>query len=182
MAQLLLPLLIASGVWNGPADGCAVALGIQPSKGVNVGIGLHSKCKFSMVITEGALAELPPDELQAAFAHELGHLKLGHVAARQERRAAEKQMRDGKQLENDRGGSDAVTIEREYRAYDRAEEDAADHYGLELLERVIGRPRACKAEIGLLERLVKVKSSSEIWLRTHPSPSDRIKAVQEACQ
>ena len=179
VVRLLFPLLLVSRAW-GPADGCPVALGIQPRNSINVGIGLHDKCKFSLVITEGALTTLPPDELQAALAHELGHLQLGHVAARQQRRAAEKGM-----LElhpgGTTGGVDTAALEREYRAYDRAEEGLADHYGLDLLGKVIGRPRACQAEVGLLERLVKVKSSSEIWLRTHPNPADRIKVVQEEC-
>jgi len=179
VVRLLLPLLYASGVWTGPADGCAIQFGVQVSNAINVGIGPHAKCKFFLVITEGALATLPPDELQAALAHELGHLQLGHVAARQQRRAAEKGMRE--QIIHQEGTVGGAALDREYRAYDRAEEDAADHYGFDLVVKVIGRERACQAEVGLLERLVKVKSSSEIWRRTHPNPTDRVKAVQEEC-
>ena len=181
VARLLLPLLYASGVWTGPADGCAIQFGVEVSNAINVGIGPHAKCKFFLVITEWALATLPPDELQAALAHELGHLRLGHVAAREQRRAAEKGMREQIHEEGTAGAADSAALDREYRAYDRAEEDAADHYGFDLLVKVIGRERACPAEVGLLERLVKVKSSSEIWRRTHPNPTDRVKAVQAEC-
>ena len=76
-----------------------------------------------------------------------------------------------------------TNVQETYRAYDRAEEDAADRYGQGLLELVIGRVRACQAEIALLERLVQARSSRPwaSWLSTHPQPSERLKVAQEAC-
>src|SRR5712692_5041023 len=85
LAGLLVPLLVTSGIWSGPADGCAAALAVLPSQAINLGVGLHPQCKFVLVVTEAALKSLPPEELQAALAHELGHVQLGHFAARRER-------------------------------------------------------------------------------------------------
>src|SRR5262245_13370272 len=205
IGRTLIPLLITSGIWTGRADGCAAALGIQLSKAINLAVGPNSKCKFSLLITEGALTVLPPDELRAGLAHEIGHVQLGHFAARKERRVAEKKQREAITDNSSTTGA-AVTaipiigpilaigvagtqmavessVDGEYRAYDRAEEDAADRYGRELLELIIGRARACQAEVALLERLVQARSSRPWagWLSTHPEPSERLKVAQAAC-
>ena len=205
IGRLLVPLLITSGMWTGPADGCAAALGIQPSKAINLAVGPNAKCKFSLMITEEALTVLPPDELRAGLAHELGHVQLGHFTARKERRAEEKKTREeitdkgtttgaavtaipiiGPLLAIGVAGTQAVAeanVDGKYRAYDQAEENAADRYGRELLELVIGRVRACQAEVALLERLVQARSSRPFaaWLSTHPSPAERLKVAQAAC-
>src|SRR5215468_7472181 len=166
IAQLLVPLLITSGLWAGPRDGCAAALGILAGNTINLAAGPNAQCKFTLGITEGALKVLPPDELRAGLAHEIGHVQLGHFAARKERRAAEKKQRETITDKGTTAGA-AVTaipiigpilaigvagtqmaaetnVQETYRAYDRAEEDAADRYGQGLLELVIGRVRACQ--------------------------------------
>ena len=164
IGRLLVPLLITSGIWTGRADGCA-----------------------------------------AALAHEIGHVQLGHFTARKERRAAEKKARDeiqdkattagavvtaipiiGPILAIGVAGTQAATdtrVEVEYRAYDREDEHAADRFGHDLLELVIGRVRACQAEVALLDRLMQARSSRpwSDWLSTHPRPSDRLKDVRELC-
>jgi hypothetical protein len=94
VAELLLPLLAMSGVWIRPSDGCAVAIGVLPIQAINLSVGLHPQCKFALVITEGALGVLPPEELQAAMGHELGHVQLAHFEARRERRLAERKRRE----------------------------------------------------------------------------------------
>ena len=205
VGRLLVPLLITSGMWTGPADGCAAALGILTSNAINLAVGPNARCKFSLAITEEALKILPPDELRAGLAHELGHVQLGHFAARKERRAAEKKTRDeiseksntagaavtaipiiGSLLAIGVAGTQMVTessIEGEYRAYDREEELAADRYGHDLLELVVGRVRACEAEVALLDRLVQARASRPwaAWLGTHPKPADRLKEAREHC-
>ena len=167
--------------------------------------GTHAKCKFSLGITEEALRILPPDELRAGLAHEIGHVQLGHFTARKERRAAEKKTRDemsekstttgaavtaipiiGPLLAIGVAGTQIVTdssVQSEYRAYDREEENAADRYGQDLLELIIGRVRACQAEIALLARLEAAKTSRPwaAWLSTHPKPEDRLKEAKEHC-
>jgi Zn-dependent protease with chaperone function len=201
LAGLLIPLLRTSGMWNGPADGCAAALVILPSPAINLGVAPHPQCKFALLVTETALKTLPPEELQAALAHELGHVQLGHFAARKERRAEEKKTREDI---SERGSSLAAipligpllavgvmgtqitseaAAEGKYRAYDREDELAADRFALDLLGRAVGRIRGCQGTLGILERLQRERSTKifSAWLSTHPSPSDRLKAVSEAC-
>lgn len=201
LAGLLVPLLVTSGMWNGPADGCAGALAILPSPAINLGVGPHAKCKFGLLVTETALKTLPPEELQAALAHELGHVRLGHFASRKERRAEEKKTREEI---NERGSALAAVpligpllavgvmgtqiasdtaLEGQYRAYDREDELAADRFALDLLERVIGRASGCRATMAILDRLRRERSTRifSAWLSTHPSPADRLKAVSELC-
>jgi Zn-dependent protease with chaperone function len=205
IGRLLVPLLITAGMWSGPADGCAAAVGILFSNAINLAVGPNSQCKFSLGITEEALKVLPPDELRAGLAHEIGHVQLGHFAARKERRAAEKKTRDeigdksttagaavtaipiiGPLLAIGVAGTQMVmdsSVEGQYRAYDREEELAADRYGHDLLELVIGRVRACQAEVALLDRLVQARASRPwaAWLSTHPRPVDRLKEAREHC-
>src|SRR5437867_3149178 len=205
ISRALVPLLITSGIWTGPGDGCAVALGVLSGNAINLAVGPNAKCKFSLGITEEALKVLPPDELRAGLAHEIGHVQLGHFAARKERRVAEKKTRDeitekstttgaavtaipiiGPLLAIGVTGTQMVTdtsVESEYRAYDREEENAADRYGQDLLELVIGRVRACQAEMDLLERLEAAKASRPWadWLSTHPRPADRLKEAKGRC-
>ena len=205
IAHLLVPLLITSGIWTGPRDGCAAALGILPSPAINLSVGPNPQCKFSLVITESAYNTLSHDELRAALAHEIGHVQLGHFAARKERRAAEKKAREEISEKSTTAGA-AVTaipiigsilaigvagnqmvseqnVQSQYRAYDREEEFAADRYGQDLLELVVGRVRACAAELTLLERLVQAPASRSwsAWINTHPQPAERLKMAREAC-
>src|SRR3989442_1205344 len=187
LASLLVPLLVTSGIWNGPADGCAAALAILPSPAINLGVAPHAQCKFALVVTETALKTLPPEELQAALAHELGHVQLGHFVARKERRAEEKKTRE----EISERGSSLAAIpllgpllavgvmgiqisseagaEGKYRAYDRAHELAADRFALDLLGQAVGRIRGCQGALGILERLQRERSTKifSAWLSTH---------------
>lgn len=205
VGHLLVPLLITSGMWSGPADGCAAALGVLPVEAINLSVGPSPRCKFSLVITEAALKVLFPDELRAALAHEIGHVKLGHFAARRERRSAERKTRAEISEKGATAGA-AVTaipiigpllaigvagtqmaadssVDGEYRAYDREEELAADRFGLDLLQVVIGRARACEAELTLLDRLAQARKARPwaAWLSTHPRPSERLAVARDLC-
>ena len=132
---------------------------------------------FGLTITVGALKNLEPSELQAALAHELGHVQLGHFDSRAERRQAE----DPVATKAGGGGEEAL---RRNRAYDREEEFAADRYAVELLDRLPGSPgRGCTDMLLLLERLdleMTVPAWSS-WLSTHPTPSARLQAIQTKC-
>jgi hypothetical protein len=205
LARALGPLLYASGIWRGPQDGCAVGLGILPVRIINLGVGLHRTCKFGLLVTEGALQGLPFEELQAALAHELGHVQLGHFTARKRRREAEGEA----QRRIDETGSTTgavaaaipiigpllavgvmgtqVAVESvtagEFRAYDRQEELAADRYAAQLLDRVQGAPEGCRAVRTLLERL-ESETGARLWsgwLSTHPRPASRAAALKERC-
>jgi Zn-dependent protease with chaperone function len=205
IGRALAPLLFAAGIWRGPQDGCAVGLGILPVKAINLGVAPHPTCKFSLIVTEGALATLPPEELQAALAHELGHVELGHFAARKERREAERESQRQIEERSTTAGAVATAIpiigpllalgvagtqaaaetvtEGTYRSYDQREESAADRYATELLNRLPGTPSRCRFLAALLVRLDRERSTPiwRGWLSTHPSPGTRLEAVKGAC-
>jgi len=204
VAQALGPLLRAAGIWRSPQDGCAVGLGVLPVSVINLGVAPHPTCKFSLVVTDGALAALPPDELQAALAHEIGHVELGHFAARQARRVAERETKQKIDDSGTTGGALATAIpiigplvalgimgtqvaaetstESRFRSYDREEELAADRFALDLLGRLPG-PGRCRALLALLARLERERKASlwSDWLSTHPSPGARLDRAKEIC-
>lgn len=175
ISAALAPLLRASGVWRGPEDGCAVGLGILPMKHINLGVAPHPSCRFSLLVTEGALAQLPPEELRAALAHELGHVELEHAVARRARRQEE------------RGAGPMLSRQpaelAKFRAYDRSEERAADRYAVDLLNRLPDDGTRCRALAALLRRLGREsrRADSSSWLSTHPSPTARLEAIKEVC-
>ena len=169
------PLLRTSGVWRGPEDGCAVGLGVLPMKNINMGVGPHPTCRFALLVTEGALERLPPEEMRAALAHELGHVEMEHFGARRARRQAERGA--GTMLAR------APAELAKFRAYDRDEERAADRYAAELLNRLPGDGTRCRALVALLRRLQREgrRPEYENWLSTHPSPGARLEALTEVC-
>ena len=175
ISAALAPLLRTAGLWRGPQDGCAVGLGVLPMKNINLGVAAHPECRFSLLVTEGALEQLPPEELRAALAHELGHVELEHVVARRVRRQEER--RAGPMLAREPAAL------AKFRAYDRDEERAADHYAVELLSRLPGDGTGCRALAALLRRLAREGRRPEYynWLSTHPSPVARLDAIKEIC-
>jgi Zn-dependent protease with chaperone function len=198
VGQAISPLLTTSRIWRGPRDGCALALAVQPTPAINLGVAPHRECRFALVVTKGALT-LPPAELRAGLAHEIGHVESGHFAARAQRRAAEKQTR--KEIDEKgptRNPATAIPVigplmaigivasqgvaeakaDAEYRSYDREEEYAADRYALDLLARLPGNPPACLGLVALLERL-KEQGGSRI--KDHPLPAERARAARERC-
>jgi len=138
---------------------------------IDMAVGPHPPNKFGLTITSGALNNLPSSELQAALAHELGHVQLGHFDTRAERR----------QAKTGEGGEDAL---RRNRVYDREEEFAADRYAVGLLDRLPGGSgRGCTDMLVLLEHLDLEMTAPgwSNWLSTHPTPTARLQAVQKEC-
>jgi Zn-dependent protease with chaperone function len=205
LARALGPLLYASGIWRGREDGCAVALGVLPVGAINLGVGPHQTCKFGLLVTEGALQTLPLRELQAALAHELGHVQLGHFKARKHRREAEREAQKKIDERGATGGAVAAAIPvigpllavgvmgtqvaaqtvtaSGFRVYDRDEELAADRFAAELLDRVLGAPDGCRAVRTLLGRLDGASGARlwSGWLSTHPRLPVRGAALEERC-
>ena len=168
--QALAPLIAASAICQ-EQERCPIGLGVIELRRIDMAVGPHPPNKFGLTITSGALRNLPPSELQAALAHELGHVQLGHFDTRAERRQA---MAGG-------GGEDAL---RTHRVYDREEEFAADRYAVELLDRLPGGPgRGCTDMLVLLEHLDLEMTAPgwSNWLSTHPTPTARLQAVQKEC-
>ena len=199
VGQAIAPLLTTSGLWRGPGDGCAIALAVQPGAAINLGVAPSPQCRFALVVTEGALTTLPPAELRAGLAHEIGHVESGHFAARAQRRAAEQQTRKEIDARDPtRNPATAIPVigpliaigivasqgvaearaNAEYRSYDREEEYAADRYALDLLARLPGDPPACLGLVTLLERLQEQGGSR---VKDHPLPAERAKAARERC-
>ena len=180
LRDALAPLLAASGIWRGPEDGCAVALGIETLRAIDLGVGPHPRCKFGLVVTTGALRSLDQDELQTALAHEIGHVQLGHFSSREARRQVEPKIPDrGAPVESDSGQGLGQS-----RAYDRREELAADRYAVELLDKLAGSPgRGCTSVMTLIERLdlERLAPMWSHWLNTHPTPGARLAALGEIC-
>jgi hypothetical protein len=180
LRDALAPLLAASGIWRGPEDGCAVALGIEAHRAIDLGVGPHPRCKFGLLVTTGALQSLDQDELQTALAHEIGHVQLGHFTSREARR-------QGKPKGPDRGApveSDDGQVLGQSRAYDRREELAADRYAVELLDKLPGSPgRGCTSVMTLIERLdlERLAPMWSHWLNTHPTPGARLAALRKIC-
>jgi Zn-dependent protease with chaperone function len=155
------------------------------------------------LITEGALQTLSPSELQAALAHELGHVQLGHFTARQARRQAEQKTNQNIESAGAVGSAAGgmipvvgpivavgvmgaqmiaqLTSQGAYRAYDRDEEAAADRYAASLLEQV--QPGGCRALIDLFRHIHQEAKGSRwtTWLSTHPSLDSRLEEARSVC-
>jgi len=160
--RALVPLL---AVLDPPlAPGCPIALGIVPARTINAGIGLaqpKAGCQsLVLVVTEGTLRRLTLDMLRAILAHELGHLRLGHLEARKERGATPAVLRP-------------FTV-----SFDRAQEADADRFAVSLLRRLEPRqPGACVALVYVLAQLAEQPG----WLSSHPSPDRRAESVLAGC-
>jgi Zn-dependent protease with chaperone function len=173
--QALAPLVAASAMCRGQ-DRCPIGVGVIQLRRIDLAVGPHPPNLFGLTITAGALKNLEPSELQAALAHELGHVQLGHFDTRAERRQAESPAAKAS------GVSDEAL--RRNRAYDREEEFAADRYAVELLDRLPGNPgRGCTDMLLLLERLDLEMTAPawSTWLSTHPTPAARLQAIQMEC-
>jgi len=173
---VLMPLVQASGICR-PKEPCAVGLAIEARQRIHVAAGPAPQKKFVLRITTGALRNLEPSELQAALAHELGHVQLGHFESRDVRRQAERSSQTAVN-----GAGDEVL--RTNRASDREEEFAADSYAVTLLDRLPGSPgRGCAEMLLLLERLdlEQLTPGWANWLSTHPTPAARLQVLQAKC-
>jgi peptidase M48-like protein len=173
---ILVPLVSASGICSGQPR-CPIGLGVRPTRRIEIAVGPNPPNKFGLTITAGALGSLQPSELQAALAHELAHVQLGHLDSREARRQAE-----GSAGAAQKG--DAVEALRRNRTYDRTEEFAADRYAVELLDRLPGGPgRGCQEMLLLLDRLdlEQLSPGWSNWLSTHPTPAARLQALQAEC-
>lgn len=174
--EALAPLVVASAICQGE-ERCPIGVGVIELRRIDLAVGPHPPNKFGLTITTGALRNLQTSELQAALAHELGHVQLGHFDSRAERRETEGKG-GGKVSE---GREEAL---RRSRAYDRQEEFAADHYAVGLLDRLPGGPgRGCTDMLLLLERLDLEMTTPAwtSWLSTHPTPTARLQAIQIEC-
>jgi len=161
--QALVPLL---GVLDPPlALDCPIGLGIVPAREINAGVALakaKSGCQsLALVITEGTFRRLTLDMLRAILAHELGHVRLGHLEAR-------------------RAHGEIHTVFT--RAFERAQEVEADRFAVALLRKLEPRyPGSCIALVYVLALLTEQPAGPNRWLATHPSPERRADTARAGC-
>ena len=121
--------------------------------------------------------QLTDDEIAQIMGHEIAHAMLGHGRERMSRALA---TQAGLQLGSIAAGTDlsglapvadiALTLPNS-----RAGETEADRYGIELAARAGYDPRAA---VRLWEKMAAAnKSQPPKFLSTHPSPDDRIQAL-----
>jgi len=149
-------------------DDCRVGIAILVSPTINAGVGRGSTtpCSvFSLGVTEGAVQRLSVGMLRAIFAHELGHVQLGHLDTK-------KQW----------AGAPAI-FQPVTRAFDRAQEEGADRFAVDLLRKIDGKaPGSCLALVHLFALLAEQPRHAAAWLSTHPSPERRAETALEGCQ
>jgi Zn-dependent protease with chaperone function len=150
-----------------PRD-CPIGLVVVPSRTINAGIGSaagRAGCAspLALVVTEGAFHRLTLDMLRAILAHELGHVRLGHLEARREH------------------GATPALLRPFIAPFDRAQELEADAFAVRLLRRLEPRqPGACVALVYVLALLAEQPAGTG-WLSTHPSPDRRAERVLGGC-
>jgi Zn-dependent protease with chaperone function len=198
LARLLGVLVVRSGGTNTAA--CPIGLGILVTPVISAGVGPATRCpaSFDLMVTEGAL-RLDALQLQAMLAHEIGHVRLGHLARSRERAAA----RDSTSSALGVAGAVAnaiplvgplvasslmvaqvvapVGVELGVQAFSRRDETEADEFAARLMRQVAGPP-GCLALAALFERLDAEGSTSGGWLSSHPSARARADATRAACE
>jgi len=140
------------------------------------------RCRqFSLIVTSSTLA-LPPDELRAVIAHELGHVYLRHIQSQH----VTQLLRNGAELFVIGLIPYLVLHADTYpfmSAFSGSQEADADRFAVELLVR---SGSSCTALAKVLERFQRVQGRPSIqkfeWLSSHPSPERRIEAVRELCR
>jgi Zn-dependent protease with chaperone function len=169
VARAIIPLLYELGyaLPRGPDD-CRIALIVVQANAINAATapGSATPCTLlALGITEGALRRLPVEMLRAIFAHELGHVHLGHLETRRKRR------------------SDMVGALLPFtRSFDRQEEAAADAFAVDLLRRLEPQHRgACVALVYVFALLAEQAEGPGRWFSTHPSPDRRAETAITGC-
>jgi hypothetical protein len=202
LSGTLEPLLIAAGLWRGPADGCAAAYGVVEGEPIVILVTPHAPCRVRLVLTEGALTKLDRESLGVVLAHDLAHLQLGHPEARQqreeERKQTEKQVKTatgaakkgvsfipvvggfiGKGISTAQKATTAA-MEAHGNPYLPEEEHAADAETMKYL----GQAGASECALASVLR-ARLRSSSEdawtLWVHQHPVTADRVAALAGPC-
>ena len=203
LSQTLEPLLMAAGLWRGPADGCAADFGVLEGDLVGVTLTPHAPCRVRLILTEGTMARLDRATLRALLAHEIAHMQLSHPDARQARADAQKHTEKevktasraaskaasfipgvgglvSKGIGTARKGVTAV-MEMEGTPYLPEEEQAADAMAATLLKEAEGS--SCRALASLLEERLRAPEEDawEAWLHAHPVSAERIEALAGPC-
>jgi hypothetical protein len=119
-----------------------------------------------------------PDELASVIAHEIGHV-AHRDGTRSLLQAAGLSVLFGMLLGDFTGGGLVVIAAKTVMqsAYTREVEAAADHYGVNLMAKAGGDPRALAS---ILERIAGAIEPGSKLLRDHPDTKDRVAAIHAA--
>jgi predicted Zn-dependent protease len=135
-------------------------------------------------VTRGLLAHLTSEaELASVVGHEIGHVTARHTAA-----AMSKQQVIGLGLAigsmaNKQVAKYAGTANQAlgilYLKFSRDDESQADQLGLRYMRRADFDPRQMPEVFRMLDRLSATEGGSRLpaWLETHPSPANRVAAI-----
>ena len=168
VAELLDPLLMTLELPSlriiAASNDCKIGFAIARTDRVNVwsSPATGSPCLyFTLLITEGAL-KIPPEQLMATIAHELGHLVLRHTP-----------QSDGPTL--------TEPAER-WRAI-QAQELEADRFAIALLKqtRIVYRVGSCEAMARFLRRSVPDWYGTTISARMDQAISQRAESADADC-
>ncbi len=142
---------------------------------------LPPQCRqFSLTVTSGVLT-LPPEELRAVVAHNLGHVYLGHIHS-----ARNAQIRRLVAEILIVGIIPTLMMRAEtypfMTTFSQSQEADADRFAVDLL---IRSESSCGALAVVFERFQQAQErSSNVkfeWLSSHPSPERRIETVRDVC-
>jgi Zn-dependent protease with chaperone function len=198
LARLVGTLVVRSGGVNTAA--CPIGLGILVTPMISAGVGPSTRCpeSFNLMVTDTALTQLDLLQLQAMLAHEIGHVRLGHLARSKER--AETRQTTSTALSVAGALANAIPlvgplvsgsimvaqvvapvgVELGVQAFSRRDETEADEFAARLMQKVAGSP-GCLALVALFERLDAAGSASGGWLSSHPSARSRADATRALC-
>jgi predicted Zn-dependent protease len=135
-------------------------------------------------VTRGLLAHLTSEaELASVVGHEIGHVTARHTAA-----AMSKQQLIGLGLAVGSMASSQVAkyagaanqaLGILYLKFSRDDESQADQLGLRYMRRADFDPRQMPEVFRMLDRLSTAEGGSRLptWLETHPSPANRVAAI-----
>jgi len=137
-------------------------------------------------VTRGLLAHLTSEaELASVVGHEIGHITARHSAARMS-----KQQLLGaglvigsiasEQVARYAGAADQA-LGILYLKYSRDDETQADELGLRYLSRANFDPREMAPVFVMLDRMSASQGGGRLpeWLATHPSPANRVEAINQ---
>jgi predicted Zn-dependent protease len=135
-------------------------------------------------VTRGLLAHLTSEaELASVVGHEIGHVTARHTAAEMSKQQliglglAAGSMASSQVAKYAGSANQALGIL--YLKFSRDDESQADQLGLRYMRRASYDPRQMPEVFRMLERLSAAEGGGRLptWLETHPSPANRVAAI-----
>src|SRR6185437_3987736 len=137
-------------------------------------------------VTRGLLAHLTSEaELAAVVGHEIGHVTARHTAAEMSKQQviglglAVGSMASAGIAKYAGTANQALGIL--YLKFSRDDESQADQLGLRYMQRANFDPRQMPEVLRMLDRLSTAEGGARLptWLETHPSPANRVAAIEQ---